>query len=96
MGGIAIAFAAMQPAGTTQPRNGSSDNKLIIDGLLGVSQVINRKSLIQLNYSISQSSGYLINAYTVLSVVDAVTGRLLIEDAIAGLPLVFYENRPDS
>ncbi|PHQ60320.1 MAG: hypothetical protein COC03_02815 [Robiginitomaculum sp.] len=51
-----------------------NDKKTVIGGLIGVSQVMNRRWLAQLNYNISTSSGYQTDPYRVISVVDSVTG----------------------
>lgn len=86
-GGIPTEFAAMVPAGDTLPRAGSDETKSLIDVLVGVTQVINRRTLMQFNYSMTQSDGYHSDPYKILSVVDAVTGR---PDQYV------YEKRPDS
>ncbi|HIG59423.1 MAG TPA: DUF3570 domain-containing protein [Gammaproteobacteria bacterium] len=86
-GGIPIAFASMVPVGGVQPRSGTEDDKTVTDVLLGVTQVINRKTLMQLNYSYSSASGYLTDPYKIVSVADQTSGETL--DYI-------YENRPDS
>lgn len=69
----------------------SSDTKKVNDILLGVSQVMNRHWLTQLNYSRSTSSGYQNDPYKILSVVNA-RGET-VNDA-AGASLLLYENRP--
>lgn len=63
-----------------------SDNKDTIDLLLGVTQVINRRTIMQFNYGLSQIDGYLTDPFKVVSLVDqqGFTQQLL------------YENRPDS
>lgn len=86
-GDIPIPFASMVPAGTVQPRQGANDDKTVTDVLLGITQVINRKTLMQLNYSYSNSDGYLTDPYKILSVVDGTTGEAL--DYV-------YESRPDT
>ena len=53
------------------------DDKDVLDVVLGVSQVINRNLLVQINYSFSQQDGYLNNPYKVLSLVDGTTGDTL-------------------
>ena len=58
-----------------QQRQASSDDKTVIDLLVGVTQVINRQTLMQFNYSFSQSDGYLTEPYKVLSLVDGITGE---------------------
>lgn len=52
-------------------RNASTDDKSTIDALIGLTQVINRRMLVQLNYSYSNSSGYLNDPYKLVSIVDA-------------------------
>jgi len=51
-----------------------SRSKQVIDGMVGLTQVINRRTLMQLNYSLGISSGYLTDPYKVLSLVDGTTG----------------------
>ena len=63
----------------------SDDNKSLIDLLFGVTQVINRQMIVQLNYSYSSVSGYLTDPFKVISVVD--------NDGFSQRHL--YENRPD-
>ncbi|MDX5299191.1 MAG: DUF3570 domain-containing protein, partial [Gammaproteobacteria bacterium] len=77
---------------------GSNDNKTLIDALFGVTQVINRNMLMQFNYGISLSSGYLSDPYKILSVIDDSAGanyggNLIGED---GNAVYLYEQRPDS
>ncbi|XQW86242.1 DUF3570 domain-containing protein [Thalassotalea piscium] len=67
-------------------RQDSSDNKTTTDLLLGITQIINRNMLVQLNYSYSASSGYMTDPFKVLSVVD--------QQGISQEYL--YENRPDT
>lgn len=85
-GGLPIPFASMVGAGATQPRQGSDDTKQIIDLILGVTQVIDRESLFQVNYSYSQADGYMTDPFKLLSVIDSATGST--DDYI-------YEKRPD-
>jgi hypothetical protein len=88
-GDIPTPFAAMQPVGAVQARGEDSDSKTVVDFLFGVTQVINSRTLMQLNYSISQSDGYLTDPFKILSVVDDATGDLVGTDAYR------FENRPD-
>jgi hypothetical protein len=87
VGGKSIPFAPMGTPGGTQPRQGASDSKSVLDAMMGVTQVVNRRTLMQVNYSLSRASGYLNDPYKILSRVDPVTGSTL--DYL-------YENRPDS
>lgn len=64
----------------------SSDDKQTFDAMLSLTQIINRRWLVQANYSLSNVSGYLTDPYKILSQVDS-TGTT--HDYV-------YENRPDS
>ncbi|GAA6171795.1 DUF3570 domain-containing protein [Colwellia sp. KU-HH00111] len=69
-----------------QTRRGSDDDKSTTDILLGFTQVINRRMLMQFNYSYSTVDGYLTDPFKILSVVN--------NDGIA--QDYRYESRPDS
>ncbi|MFN2111115.1 MAG: DUF3570 domain-containing protein, partial [Anaerolineae bacterium] len=45
-----------------------------VDGIIGVTQVVNRRTLMQLNYSLGVSSGYLTDPYKIISMIDGTTG----------------------
>ena len=95
-GNIPTPFGVMRSTSEEQPRGSSSDTKTTFDILLGATQVINKNSLIQFNYSYSQADGYLTDPFKVISVVGN-DGIPIFENAIeATLPKVVYENRPDS
>ena len=49
--------------------------KQLFDALVGVTQVINRRLLMQFNYSLGTSNGYLTDPYKLLSQVDATSGQ---------------------
>lgn len=83
------------------PKAFSNNNDLIkegnktrnqIDLQLGLTQVLNQRSLIQVNYGLSTSSGYHSDPYKVLSVLDANLDVV----SNAGQSLVIVEKRPDS
>ena len=67
-------------------RQTGSDDKQTVDLMLGITQVLNQRWLLQANYGLSSVSGYLTDPYKVLSVVD---NNGTTEDIV-------YENRPDS
>ncbi len=69
-----------------QTRITDTDDKSTIDALFGLTQVINRRMLVQLNYSYSTSSGYLNDPYKLLSLVNN-NGET---------QSILHENRPDS
>lgn len=52
-----------------------SRNKQLVDGMIGLTQVINRRTLMQLNYSLGTSSGYLTDPYKIISLIDGTTGE---------------------
>jgi hypothetical protein len=80
VGGVPVPLAA------PGSKDGASDNKSVIDVVVGLTQVLDPMSLVQFNYSLSTSSGYHADPYKILSVVDA-----------NGEPLRYvYESRPDS
>lgn len=92
VGGIPLALTAMP--GPTDPKKqtaGSDDTKNSYDMLLGVTQVLNRRSLMQLNYSYGTSSGYHTDPYKILSVVDPT----ITDPAISNVTSYVYESRPD-
>jgi len=100
IGGTPTGLTQMLPVGDLSNRRGS-ESKDIFDVILGVTQVVSRNFLMQVNYSYSDSSGYLSDPYKILTVVDGVTG-----DAVPLLPLFpqdqgpshlnYFEHRPDS
>lgn len=87
VGGVPIPFAAMVSPGQPLPRQGSGDSKTVVDGIVGVTQVVNPRTLMQFNYSLSRNSGYLNDPYKLLTRIDPATGSTA--DNV-------YENRPDS
>lgn len=89
-GGIPIPFSAMQLAGTPQPRESDSDTKNVIDFLAGITQVINPHWLMQINYSLSRSSGYLADPFKYLSVLEDNSYLLAASDSYR------FEARPDT
>ena len=69
-----------------QTRIDSEDNKTTTDILLGFTQVINRRMLMQFNYSYSMVDGYLTDPFKIVSVVNS---NGVTQDYL-------YESRPDS
>ena len=64
----------------------SSQTRTVTGGLIGVTQVVRRNWLMELNYAYDRSQGYLTDPYRIISVVDP-TG------AVTGYR---YESRPDN
>jgi hypothetical protein len=50
-------------------------SKQDVDTLFGITQVVNRRTLMQLNYSLGASNGYLTDPYKIISRVGSVTGE---------------------
>jgi len=70
-----------------QEKGDSSDTRNVIDLLFGVTQVIDRTSLFQVNLTLSEADGYMTDPYKIVSLVDGVSGEPVDQ---------LYENRPDS
>ena len=64
-----------------------SENKSTVDVLMGITQVINRSTIMQFNYGIGNSTGYQNDPYKIVSIISDDTGA----------PLDYlFESRPDS
>jgi hypothetical protein len=93
-GGRPLPLAPMLPVGVAGNKATDTDDKTVTDILVGVTHVLGRSTLGQLNYSLSISDGYLTDPYKLLSVVDRETGAPA--PGPAPLDLYLYEARPDS
>lgn len=71
---------------SSQLKLAGDEDKSVVDLLVGVTQVINRNTIMQFNLGYSSSSGYLTDPYKIVTIQDS-TGTLL--DYV-------YEQRPDS
>jgi hypothetical protein len=98
-GGIPDPFKPMRTAGSGINRIGGDDTKTITDFLVGVTQVVNRNTIMELNYSYGMSDGYLTDPFKIITVVNSAGLPATSEFAAIGdgndLPYV-YEKRPDS
>ena len=92
VGGIPEGLTAM-PSTTAIEKNTlvGSDDKTVADLLIGITQVIDRKTLMQFNYTHGVDDGYLTDPYKILSVVDGPDS-----DTLRGTDPYLYESRPDS
>lgn len=98
VGGAPIPFAQMQDVGNLTNKRGD-DTKNVLDLLFGVTQVLGRNTLLRVNYSYSDSSGYLNDPYKLLSVVDPTTGDTVGRVAAGGQGpngVYRFESRPDA
>lgn len=93
-GGIPVGLSPMAVWGSSNfdsdfaaSRTGGDDTKTVTDLLLGVTQVINRSTIMQFNYSLNLSDGYLTDPYKLVSIYDQAGG------SVQGYR---YEARPDS
>ena len=95
VGGVPTPLSNMRAAGTGTNRVGADDTKTVTDFILGITQVLSRKTLVQLNYSLGMSDGYLTDPYKIVTVVDQ--NGLPATSAFTNGDLPYlYEKRPDS
>jgi len=99
VGGIPEPLSPMLDVGDLSNRSGP-DDKDIVDIVLGVTQVVSRNLLLQLNYSYSDSSGYLNDPFKIVSVVDPVSGDPIDRAQTPGVEgpshEYLFESRPDA
>lgn len=93
VGGKPIPLSEMQANTETQVRDGADDSRIMTELLLGVTQIIDRNTLMQFNYGFALSDGYHNDAYKMTSVLTA-AGDLIPSNGLNGTYV--YENRPDS
>lgn len=98
IGGVPDPLSPMLDVGDLSNRTGK-DDKDILDIVLGLTQVVNRNFIVQLNYSFSDSSGYLNDPFKIISVVDPASGDPLDRMQTPGVDgpshQNLYESRPD-
>lgn len=94
--GFNLEFDEIDPVGNApdpltsledQSKGASTESREILDLIFGVTQVIDRTSLFQINLSLSEADGYMTDPYKIVSVVDDDSGEPLDQ---------LFENRPDS
>jgi hypothetical protein len=95
VGGVPTPLGNMREAGTGTNRVGGDDTKTLTDFILGITQVISRKTLVQLNYSLGMYDGYLTDPYKIITVVDQNGLPATSAFTNGDLPYI-YEKRPDS
>ncbi len=89
-GGRPEPFAPMPPEGVQKAKLHGDGTKDVLDVGLGLTQVLNRRMVLHLNYTYSNVTGYQTDPYKLLSVVDPVTGDPRDTDSY------LYEGRPDT
>jgi len=96
--GVAANYDLITPVGGTPLGLGSSDSeknlgdqkKGELDALIGITQVIDRKTLLQANYSIGYSKGYLTDPYKLVAYLNNVDLVPVSDNPY------FYEKRPNT
>ncbi len=98
VGGAPVPLTAMGDINDLSNRL-SSESKDIVDIVFGVTQIINRNLLVQVNYSFSSADGYLNDPYKIVSIVDPLSGDPVPRPATPGLDgpshQYLFESRPD-
>jgi Protein of unknown function (DUF3570) len=99
LGGTPVALTSMAPPdpspflredGEEGGGEQGSEVKTLTDGLIGVTQILDRNTWLQLNYAVSRASGYLTDPYKLITVIQGAG------DASPGDPVDYlYEKRPD-
>lgn len=90
VGNIPDELGLMTPPDERQNRNAASTTRTAVEASLGLTQVIDQRSLFQLRYTRSRFQGYLNDPYKLLSVVDDQN------QANPGVTVEYrFENRPD-
>ena len=99
-GGIPSVLQPMVNEDFIRNRDGTDDDKTITDFMVGVTQVISRQTIMQLNLSLGQTDGYQNDPFKIVSVIDPVTGLpangSFFDTATTGNLPYLYESRPDS
>ena len=98
VGGRPIPLSQMLDVGNNSNKRDGSEGKDVMDLLIGFTQVLNRTTVLRVNYSYSDSNGYLNDPYKLLSVVDPVTGDTLTRTPAGQGPdgVYLFESRPDT
>ena len=93
--GLSLTQDSMEPVGgapelyslMSEQKKEGDDSRSIVDVLFGITQIIDRNTIVQFNYGFGSSRGYHNDPYKVVTIVDDITGD----------PLNYlYESRPDS
>lgn len=91
VGGTPAGLSNMPVFPAVKPIQSVTEDKTVYDLMLGWTQLLGRKDILQLNYVFGNESGYLTDPYKILSVVDGTTGDLVVDPA----QRYVYEKRPE-
>jgi len=98
VGGAPEPLSLMLDVGDLSNRRGKQD-KDVLDVVFGVTQVVSRNLITQVNYSYSDNNGYLDDPYKILSVVDdngdTITRSPPVPEDAGPSHLFRFESRPD-
>ena len=98
VGGAPTPLTSMEEINNLSNRMGDQ-SKDVVDVVLGVSQVVNRNLLVQLNYSLSNADGYLNDPFKIVSLVDPISGDPVVRPPTPGIDgpshEYLFESRPD-
>jgi len=90
----------IDPEGSTPQPKGGTDTKSNFDVIFGLTQVVNRSTIMQFNLGHSTSSGYLTDPYRYISIIGTdglpLSGADLVNAGGADAFPYIYEKRPDS
>ena len=102
-GEIPSVFEPMVVAGGQQNRESADEDKTITDFMVGVTQVISRRTIMQLNLSFGQTDGYQNDPFKIVTVIDPATGlpatasgSSFFDTSTTGNRPYVYESRPDT
>ncbi|MHC5067227.1 MAG: DUF3570 domain-containing protein, partial [Planctomycetota bacterium] len=92
VGGVPVGLGYVPAHPATKAVDGESDDKMVVDVLVGWTQVLTSRSLFKSNLVFGQDDGYITDPYKILSVVDPLTG-----EPVANVDQRYVsEHRPDS
>ncbi len=101
-GAVSYNVIARRSGGTPEPLSPTNINSVLsdgirytYDGLVGISQVLNKKTIGQLNYSFGYSEGYHSDPYKVISLVELIADPNNLFYTLNETNR-FYEGRPES
>ena len=79
-----------------QSKKNGGDTKTLAEVLLGVTQVVNRNLLFQVNYSLASGSGYQSDPYKMVTLLDGANNLIADPSGAANRYGYLYESRPDA
>lgn len=74
VGGVPVGLTPQPAFPAVKATTGQQEDKTVVDALVGITQVLNRETLVQANFSFGRDTGYITDPYKLISEVDATTG----------------------